>query len=751
MSGLPRAAPRPGLGAPAAVLALLAWLGLSPALPLPARADPPAAATTPGAADAPLEEIRLTGDDQLLTRSARIAPGTYRLPDAGDLGVVRIKGDDLTLDFQGAVLAGAPDDLAADQYRGWGVVASGCRNLTLKNLHVRGFKLGFYFKECDGLTLTGCDVSDNWRARLKSTPRAEDGSDWLFGHENDANEWFRYGAGIYVERSRGITLAGNRARRGQNGICLSRVEDSWIYDNDMSFLSGWGLALWRSSRNEVSHNKFDWCIRGFSFGVYHRGQDSAGILVYEQSSDNVFAWNSATHGGDGFFLYAGNETLQRTGVGGCNRNLVYRNDFSHAAANGIEATFSQGNRFVENRLEECEYGVWAGYSYGTLLLGNRIRGCGVGVAIEHGQDNRLEGNDFEGDQLGVKLWSSPNEDFQKTVYGRTRPTPSRGYLIAKNAFRKEASAAIELAGTVDVSISENVVEAPIALRYDGACQGVRLGRFEGRVEAAAPGPVRGEVAIPPVRVEPPSVRGTLDALLPEGATRGRRFIFVDEWGPYDFRAPRLFPSTVSGAGEAEVYALGPAGAYQVLTVEGEVEVTPAAGRLPGTLRIAPKRSGLLPFRARVRIGEATLEVAGTLVAAEWEVRFYKWKGRGPKRPPEDWTAVVAAAPLESRKLDRIDFTWGAQPPGERVPADYFATVGTTELDFPAGAYDFRTRSDDGVRVWVDDRPVIDDWTWHGPTEDRGTVSLAAGKHRLRIEHFELDGHAQLQLWIEPRR
>src|SRR5437868_14659228 len=37
---------------------------------------------------------------------------------------------------------------------------------------------------------------------------------------------------------------------------------------------------------------------------YTRGQDSADLLIYEQSAHNVIAHNSLTHGGDGVFLWA---------------------------------------------------------------------------------------------------------------------------------------------------------------------------------------------------------------------------------------------------------------------------------------------------------------------------------------------------------------------------------------------------------------------------------------------------------------
>ena len=45
----------------------------------------------------------------------------------------------------------------------------------------------------------------------------------------------------------------SRARDGQNGLILDGVQASRVYDNDFSFLSGWGIALWRSSDNTICH------------------------------------------------------------------------------------------------------------------------------------------------------------------------------------------------------------------------------------------------------------------------------------------------------------------------------------------------------------------------------------------------------------------------------------------------------------------------------------------------------------------
>jgi hypothetical protein len=102
-------------------------------------------------------------------------------------------------------------------------------------------------------------------------------------------------------------------------------------------------------------------------------------------------------------------------------------------------------------------------------------------------------------------------------------------------------------------------------------------------------------------------------------------------------------------------------------------------------------------------------------------------------------------------LDRLDFHWGAAAPASGVPADYFATVAETELRVPEGEYNLTTVSDDGIRVLVDGAVVQEDWTWHPPKENSSRVKLAAGVHRIRVEHFEIDGHAALSLTLAAAR
>ena len=181
------------------------------------------------------------------------------------------------------------------------------------------------------------------------------------------------------------------------------------------------------------YNRLIFNVRGYSDGVYNRGQDSAGILVYEQSDDNLFYKNNVTHSGDGFFLWAGQTTMDN-GQGGCNDNVVMGNDFSYAPTNGVEVTFSR-NTIVDNRIFECEHGIWAGYSYETNISNNKFRINRIAIAIEHGQRNKITYNIFYQDKEAIRLWGNKEEP-SDWGYPKYRDTRSKDYIIVSNSINK---------------------------------------------------------------------------------------------------------------------------------------------------------------------------------------------------------------------------------------------------------------------------------------------------------------------------
>jgi hypothetical protein len=60
-------------------------------------------------------------------------------------------------------------------------------------------------------------------------------------------------------------------------------------------------------------------------------------------------------------------------------------------------------------------------------------------------------------------------------------------------------------------------------------------------------------------------------------------------------------------------------------------------------------------------------------------------------------------------------------------------------------------SDDGARLWVDGRPLVDDWTVRGSRERTGTIALEAGRrYDLRLEYFQVVATARVSLlWSSP--
>ena len=66
-----------------------------------------------------------------------------------------------------------------------------------------------------------------------------------------------------------------------------------------------------------------------------------------------------------------------------------------------------------------------------------------------------------------------------------------------------------------------------------------------------------------------------------------------------------------------------------------------------------------------------------------------------------------------------------------------------------GEYTFFATSDDGSRVLIDDRVVVDHWGMHGSSEKSGTVPLAAGDHPIRIEYMQGSGGATCVVSWQP--
>jgi len=393
-----------------------------------------------------------------IKKTILVAPGHYSLPtqDTNSIqkqgGVIIIEGKNIVLDLAGVVLDGAGPSFMPDQFSGIAIeIKPGSSHITIKNATIKGYKIGIKADSVEALTIDNCDLSYNYRDALKSNFEKENEDDWMSFHQNEKDEWMRYGAGIYIKNCKGATITNNTVTNGQCGLMLTSCTDALVTDNNFSFNSGIGIGLYKSSYNNINHNTLDFNVRGYHYKKYRRGQDSAAILVFEQCNHNIFAYNSATHSGDGFFLWAGQTTMD-TGLGGCNDNFIYGNDFSFAPTNGVEVTFSS-NLIMKNTITHCDHGVWGGYSFETDITDNIFSDNRIAIAIEHGQNINIALNNFKGDKTGIKLWSRETQPAD-WKYPQLKNTDSKNYYIATNSFDNN-NTVYDIMGTDSIYLSGN--------------------------------------------------------------------------------------------------------------------------------------------------------------------------------------------------------------------------------------------------------------------------------------------------------
>jgi hypothetical protein len=152
-----------------------------------------------------------------------------------------------------------------------------------------------------------------------------------------------------------------------------------------------------------------------------------------------------------------------------------------------------------------------------------------------------------------------------------------------------------------------------------------------------------------------------------------------------------------------------------------------------------------------RIRMEYYEAWGGATARLWWAQALK-----PEQPITEWrgeyyaNSHLSGAPALIRNDKAVAFDWSGGSPDWRLSADNFSVRWTRELQLEKGLYRFTTQTDDGVRLYVDDRLVIDQWRTMASSKFSGQVYLTEGKHTIRMEYFERTGQASARLeWEGP--
>jgi len=182
----------------------------------------------------------------------------------------------------------------------------------------------------------------------------------------------------------------------------------------------------------------------------------------------------------------------------------------------------------------------------------------------------------------------------------------------------------------------------------------------------------------------------------------------------------------------------------VVVTNGTVDTFTGSGS-SYSFRVSPLANGLISVR--VPAGAATDATAMGNLASNTQSVTYS----APVVTMGVTGAYYAGKNFETLRFTRIDpnikFIWPGAPDAQ-LPADNFSVrwtgcivAGTT------GNYDLVTRSDDGVRLWVNNVSLVSNWTNHGETWDGGTVTLTAGVPvPFIMEFYDATADAIARLW-----
>ena len=209
-----------------------------------------------------------------------------------------------------------------------------------------------------------------------------------------------------------------------------------------------------------------------------------------------------------------------------------------------------------------------------------------------------------------------------------------------------------------------------------------------------------------------------------------------EWGGLRFQLRRWVGASVPGAGSSAAAAAPPA----------------FEGGMADLRRLPEPEAGLYVLDLEVPLAEPADVVRGRawLLFLPWETASYPFTDMDPERHPEVWAEMIRREPPSNRRaanaLALCTLLTPDVPPGYRET--FFGVVAEAELRLPPGAYRLVTSSDDGVRVWLDDRLLIDRWVGRALTTDVADFTSDGGARRLRVEFFQGMGHYKLWLRVE---
>ena len=129
----------------------------------------------------------------------------------------------------------------------------------------------------------------------------------------------------------------------------------------------------------------------------------------------------------------------------------------------------------------------------------------------------------------------------------------------------------------------------------------------------------------------------------------------------------------------------------------------------------------------------------------------------PQKDQEPWIAAyydnstLSGLPVFLQTAPTVNFDWGNGAPDPRLSPDQFAIRWVRSLELLRGQHRFYVEVDDGARLRINDKTLLDAWFRGAARQYEVTYDVLADKETLDIEldYFEQGGLASVKFWHQP--
>ena len=107
---------------------------------------------------------------------------------------------------------------------------------------------------------------------------------------------------------------------------------------------------------------------------------------------------------------------------------------------------------------------------------------------------------------------------------------------------------------------------------------------------------------------------------------------------------------------------------------------------------------------------------------------------------------LSGTPALVRNDPSVNFDWGTDAPAVGLPSDNFSARWVRQVTFTPGQYRFYAVADDGVRVYLNNTAIVDQWHDNDAHQVYTADVSVSGTRTVVVQYYERGGNAQVRVW-----